>query len=285
MTNDGGRLQRFAPWALSVGLLGVAVAGNLASTVDRLTRSGQPVALFTPLLDEFTSAAIWLAVLPLIVTAFRLASPPRAPWIAAPPLHLAFAAIVSLTHYALTRLLRAVILALLDGGFRFHFAWGDYAVDLYKDVLSYLLFGLIFIGARQLLAARSQARDGAETQTPEPAVVIEVRDGAQTTYLPAAQILWVEAAGNYVELHATGGRTILMRATLASLADRLEGAGFLRIHRSRLVSPAVVATVENLPSGDTALVLTDGARILASRRYRPALADALATRVQARAAG
>ena len=184
------------------------------------------------------------------------------------------AALVSLVHYVLTRVLRAGVHATLGQGFRLPISREGYVADLYEDVLSYLLFGLIYWGAETLLAARARTR---ETKA-GPAPVLEIRDGAQTIYLPIAEILWVEAAGNYVELHAAGGRTILMRATLASLAERLEGAGFLRIHRSRLVSAAAVAAVENQSAGDAVLLLTDGARISASRRYRPGLARALGGR-------
>lgn len=274
MTNDGGRLRRWTPLAIAVGLLIVAVVGNLASRLDDQARTGQPTSLLVPLLDEISSALLWLALLPLIVRVFKLLLPPRFPWLVVPPLHLACAALVSLVHYGLTRVLRAAVYAALGRGFPLPVSWSGYVADLYRDVLNYLLFGLIYWGAETLMAARARTRQAKAGAAP----VLEVRDGAQTTYLPIGEILWVEAAGNYVELHATGGRTLLMRATLASLAERLEGAGFLRIHRSRLVSAAAVAAVENQPAGDAILLLTDGVRIAASRRYRPGLAEALGGR-------
>ncbi|MBO9707327.1 MAG: LytTR family transcriptional regulator [Caulobacter sp.] len=231
--------------------------------------------LFTPLLDETSSALIWLGALPVIVRAFKTFVPARFPWLAIPPLHLAAAAAVSLAHYGLTRLLRALVYFGLGQDFHVPFNWNDYVGDLYGDVLNYLLFGLIYWGAETLLTKRAEP---AETV---PAPMLEVRNGAQTVYLPIADILWVEAAGNYVELHATGGRDILMRATLASLAQRLEGAGFLRVHRSRLVNAAFVSEVENLPAGDANVVLRDGARLTASRRYRSMLAQTLGDRARA----
>lgn len=273
---SGDRLRRWAPAAIAVGLLAIAVAGNTASTLDHQVRAGLPTNLFTPLLDEISSALIWLAALPVIVGAFKTFVPPRLPWPTIPPLHLASAAVVSLVHYGLTRLLRAVVYAGLGQGFHVPFLWNDYVGDLYGDVLNYLLFGLIYWGAETLFAARSKPPPEAD-----PAPVLEVRDGAQTLYMPIADILWVEAAGNYVELHATNDRDVLMRATLASLAERLEGAGFLRVHRSRLVNAALVSAVENLPAGDATVVLVDGARITASRRYRSALAQTLSARASA----
>lgn len=275
MTNGGDRARRWAPAAIAMGLLAVAVAGNLASTLDHQARAGLPPNLFTPLLDEISSAVIWLAALPIIVQAFKTFAPPRFSWLAIPPLHLVSAAAVSLAHYGLTRVLRAIVHAGLGQDFHVPFSWDDYVGDLYGDVLNYLLFGLIYWGAETLLAVRAKPVE------PAPAPVLEVRDGAQTLYLPIADILWVEAAGNYVTLHACGGRDILMRATLASLAQRLKEAGFLRVHRSRLVNTAFVMAVENLPAGDATMVLRNGARITASRRYRPMLAQTLAARTRA----
>lgn len=272
MTNGGGGLRRWAPLAIATGLLTIAVAGNVASTLDHQVRAGEAADLFVPVLDEISSALVWLALLPIIVRTFKTFAPPRFPWTVAVPLHLAAAALVSLVHYGLTRLLRAGVYLALGQGFNMPMAWNGYTADLYKDVLNYVLFGLIYWGAEMLFAARGKP------EAVEPAPILEVKDGAQTLYLPIAEILWCEAAGNYVELHATGGRDILMRATLASLAQRLEAARFLRVHRSRLVNTAFISAIENQPAGDAIVVLNNGSRITASRRYRPALVEALGNR-------
>lgn len=282
MTNDGDRpgrwrSGRWAPYALAAGLLSVAVAGNLAATLDRQVRAGQPAAPMVPLVDEVCSALVWLALAPLIARAFELLRPPRAPLPAAVALHVVLACAVSLVHYGLTRLLWTPVHLALGHGTRLSLSWDGYLGDLYRDVLNYLLLGLMFWGASVLLARRSRPREDRVT-APD---VLEVRDGAQTRYLPVAEILWAEAAGNYVELHVADGRKVLMRGTLASLAQRLEAADFLRVHRSRLVNIAAVAAVENLPAGDAVLVLRDGGRVAASRRHRPSVAQALAKRAAA----
>ncbi|PVM91562.1 hypothetical protein DDF62_05890 [Caulobacter radicis] len=277
MTNDGDRRGRWGPYAIAAGLLAVAVAGNLAAALDRQLRAGEPVSPQVPLVDEISSALVWLALAPLIARAFAALRPPRAPLPAAIALHVVLASIASLVHYGLTRLLRIPAYLAMGLDQRLDLSWDGYLADLYRDVLTYLLLGLVCWGAGALLAARAKAR---ETPAPAPDV-LEVRDGAQTRYLPVGEILWAEAAGNYVELNVAGGRKVLMRATLANLAQRLEAAGFLRVHRSRLVNMTAVAAVENLPAGDAVLVLSDGGRVTASRRYRPSLALALAKRAAA----
>lgn len=105
------------------------------------------------------------------------------------------------------------------------------------------------------------------------AEILEVRDGARRHFVPLSEVVWVEAAGNYVELHR-GGAGLLHRASLAAMEQRLQRAGFVRIHRSRLVSREAVAAVESKSTGDFVVRLRDGRELAGSRRYRrPLLAD------------
>jgi hypothetical protein len=249
-----------------ISLLLVAVAGNTAQTLVNSQRFGQPGSFYNAILQEIASAAVWLSVLPVIIWAFRNLTPfhPLAP--VRLFLHICLIPAVSLTHFVMTRILLVVVYAATGKVYDFHFDWSYFANDLSKDVLNYLLFGLIYLGAERLLAPRAAA---VRTETPTAACpMIEVRDGMRMTYVAAADLLWAEAAGNYVELHLASGRTLLMRVTLASLVARLEGAGFLRVHRSRIVNMAGVDALENLPGGDAILRLNNGAQIAVSRSYR-----------------
>ena len=94
---------------------------------------------------------------------------------------------------------------------------------------------------------------------------------AQPAELPLAPGLidWVAAAGNYVELHA-GGRTILHRAPLAAVETALAPYGFVRIHRSRLVSRQAVARLRSVD-----VVLHDGTSLKIGSRYRAGLTAAV----------
>jgi DNA-binding LytR/AlgR family response regulator len=62
---------------------------------------------------------------------------------------------------------------------------------------------------------------------------LPTRDGTES--VPVADIEYVKAAGNYVELFALG-RSWLLRTTLTRLATELEACGFSRVHRSVLVN-------------------------------------------------
>jgi two-component system LytT family response regulator len=112
--------------------------------------------------------------------------------------------------------------------------------------------------------------------TPGPRQLV-VRDGSRTVVIPTDEIIWIEAEDYYARIHATGRRT-LVRLSLKSLADDLDAARFVRVHRSAIVNLAFVRQLEPLASGDQRLVLSDGTELRVSRTYRPALDERLGRR-------
>lgn len=88
--------------------------------------------------------------------------------------------------------------------------------------------------------------------------------------VPIGEVRRIEAAGNYVELHAAGARH-LVRASLARLAQRLDPSEFLRVHRSHLVRADCIIAMTPCGHGDMKLSLRDGGVVTLSRRYRALL--------------
>ncbi|MBV8037637.1 LytTR family DNA-binding domain-containing protein [Roseateles sp.] len=89
--------------------------------------------------------------------------------------------------------------------------------------------------------------------------------------LRLADVQWISAADNYIELHLPP-RSLLERATLADALVRPGWAArFLRVHRSHAVNPAHVQRIERLGSGEAVLTLGCGAALRVSRGYRAAL--------------
>lgn len=99
---------------------------------------------------------------------------------------------------------------------------------------------------------------------------LAVKTGGRTLFVNTAEIDWVEAADNYVKLHL-GSKEILMRETMASIEERLAGAGFVRISRSTIVHPRTVRELQPLFHGDQAVILKTGAQLTLSRTHRDAL--------------
>lgn len=94
-----------------------------------------------------------------------------------------------------------------------------------------------------------------------------VHAGERLLLVRLEEVDWIEAAGNYVELHHDGG-TYRYRATLRGLGERLDPRRFARIHRSILVNVDRVAELRPGGSGGGEVILRDGATLALSRRYR-----------------
>lgn len=103
-------------------------------------------------------------------------------------------------------------------------------------------------------------------QTPRLSRIV-VHERGRSLIVPIADVHRLSAAGNYVEVH-TKTRCHLVRSTLARLAQRLDPAEFLRVHRSHLVRADFIAEIAPWAHGDLKLVLHDRSELLLSRRYR-----------------
>lgn len=119
----------------------------------------------------------------------------------------------------------------------------EFPYELRKDVLSYSLFSLAFWISRRL-ALRSAAT------APDHPATFDIRDGGKVIRVVITDILAVASAGNYVEVHLADGRKPLMRSPLATVEAQLAPFGFVRTHRSWLVSAARVTGLTPAGSGD-----------------------------------
>jgi hypothetical protein len=239
---------------------------NALNVAEEYRRSGHPVALWEPLVWEFTSGAYFLAVSPLVMALTRRNWPTRGPWGGKVLVHAFAAVAVSLAHVLVIGTARWAIYRLVGGHYAPLSPLGDWPYEFRKDVLTYAATVGIYVVWIRLRAPRAST-DAAASE------VLEVRDGARRHYVPLVDVVWVEAAGNYVELHR-GGAALLHRASLSAMERRLQTAGFVRIHRSRLVRRSAVAAVESKPTGDFLVRLRDGRELAGSRRYRrPLIAD------------
>ena len=124
--------------------------------------------------------------------------------------------------------------------------------------------------------SRERGVPARETTRPPPAQLL-IPDRDRIHVVRVADILWLEAADNYVVVH-TPERAPLMRRTLAGLLADL-GEGFMRTQRGAAVALAKVQQVQTRSKGDAVLVLRGGADVPCSRRYRAALLDALSARL------
>jgi len=250
--------------AVAIALLLFALV-NTFSVLDEVKGAGRRLAFWEPLVWEMSSIAVVLAMLPACLALVRRFWPLDPPWPRAVAIHLGGLLVFALVHITAMGVLRWAIYVPLGGYYAPFSPLGNFLYEFRKDALGYAGFVFLYV-----LWRRQRARPDT-APSPEPGA-IEVRDGARRHFVPLDEVAWIEAAGNYVELHR--GRTpILHRAPLSEMERQLEGVGFIRIHRSRLVRRAAIAQVESKPSGDYLVRLADGRELAGSRRYRRPLLE------------
>jgi DNA-binding LytR/AlgR family response regulator len=104
--------------------------------------------------------------------------------------------------------------------------------------------------------------------------VILVKSGFRQVAIRVGEILFVEAARNYVRIHLENGKVIKTRIPIDRLGQHLGSHRFLRIHRGRLVSMERIRSVRSLAGGRLQLTLSQGATIIVARdRRRAVLAE------------
>jgi two-component system LytT family response regulator len=96
---------------------------------------------------------------------------------------------------------------------------------------------------------------------------LTIRDGRETRFVPVDTIDWVDAAGDYMCIHADG-RTWVMRGTMKGLEDQLDPAEFVRIHRSAIVNRSRVQGLRAHRNGEYFVSLLCGEELKLSRGYR-----------------
>jgi len=99
---------------------------------------------------------------------------------------------------------------------------------------------------------------------------LAVRDGGRTTWIPQDEIEWIDAAGDYMCVHA-GGETHILRMTMKKLEQELDPDILQRIHRSTIVNVSKVREMQAHINGEYFLTLNSGNRIKLSRSYKDKL--------------
>lgn len=108
----------------------------------------------------------------------------------------------------------------------------------------------------------------------KPVERLVIKSGGRITFLRADEVEWIEAAGNYLRLHA-GREEHLLRETMGGMEARLDSEKFVRIHRSTIVNLDRVKEMQPSFHGDYVVLLHDGKRLTLSRGYRDRLQSIL----------
>lgn len=91
-----------------------------------------------------------------------------------------------------------------------------------------------------------------------------VRTGDSIVQLTSGDIVWIEAANQYVHIH-TESRTFTVSESLSQYAKRIADPRFFRIHRSAIVNGSAVAAVSKKRNGTHLLKLRNGDSLVVAR--------------------
>jgi DNA-binding LytR/AlgR family response regulator len=124
---------------------------------------------------------------------------------------------------------------------------------------------------RRVVESRAETAESGDDET------IPVERGGVTRFIRRSDVRYVEAHGDYARLHTSSG-THLIRVPLSSLETDWAEAGFVRIHRSLLVSTNHLLEVHNESGRCSVVVDLDGeesATLQVARRHTRELRDLL----------
>ena len=263
-------------WLLSCALSAI---GNTATARIDIARAGLDFAPWEVASWEASSAVAILLLAPLLI-AFTARWPVHLDnCVRRVPVYLAASVAWSLLHVGLMVGMRKLVYAWHGEVYVFGDAFG---YEYIKDARTFL--GLVLLlhvyralvrrlqGEATLLSAPDD--DSPPMEPVERPNRFVVRKLGREFLVAADDIEWVQAAGNYADLHVRG-KVYPLRITLSELETRLDPSRFRRVHRSHLVHLGHIASIESLDSGDARLHLHDGTVVPCSRRYRESLRAAM----------
>lgn len=236
-------------------------------------------AAWEPWVWESSSSLLVLLLIPFVKAVERRWPFRFDTWRHSLPWHLLASVVFSLVHVAGMVEVRRLAYAAVGQHYRFGEWWPGFGYEYLKDIRSYFtIVAMICLSRLWLLRQQGEAKLLVEPDDGPPVEPVErperflVRKLGKEFLVNASEIEWLQAAGNYVNLHVRG-RDYPLRSTMAGIEARLDPARFLRVHRGYFVNLDYLAEIEPLETGDARLRLRDGTTIPCSRRYRAALRE------------
>jgi DNA-binding LytR/AlgR family response regulator len=96
---------------------------------------------------------------------------------------------------------------------------------------------------------------------------IAIKTKGRILFIDPADVVIVEAQGNYVLLHRPSG-SYLLRESISTMAEKLKPYGFIRIHRSVVVNSSFVEEIQPWSTGEYVLRIKGGKEYTVTRMYK-----------------
>ncbi len=104
--------------------------------------------------------------------------------------------------------------------------------------------------------------------------VLAIKDAGEVSRVPVKDIIWIDAAGDYMCVH-TQDNTHILRKTMKQLEESLDPKHFIRSHRSTIVNKHFVDKFCSQLNGEYYLVLKNGKELKVSRSYKEKVKQAV----------
>ncbi len=232
------------------------------SLIMEYNNRGTPVEAWKPFVWEFSSTYMVFLLVPFIIMfdeRFPIASKN---WVNRLLVHIPLSVVFSIVHVAGFVAIRKLIFATMDEVYSMTDLNFTILYEYRKDLVAYISILIVIYAYREILRLR---RGEAQIESSEEERIMVSKSG-MFKFIEPSSVDWVEAAGNYVELHV-GQETYMLRATMKEIGLRLGTQDFARIHRSTIVRRDFIDSIKPAMSGDKTLYLKDGTELRLSRRY------------------
>lgn len=246
-----------AGWAALIGLLW---GTDLIAKILVRDQEGIGKNDFLLISEQVTSALAALIMVLFVVRWLRLFPLTRDAWAQAIVGHTVGTILFAFGHYTLMVAMRLPWYALNGHDYIWREPFvANLIVEYQKDIKIY--FGIVVIAILYQMYRRSRSE-----VAPMPGNRILVQTGSGESIVRFEQIDYLEAARNYVAVHAEG-REYVIRDTMANAMQRLSGGPFLRTHRSFIVNADKVEDIRSIDSKQR-VFLRCGDDVPLSRSYR-----------------
>lgn len=245
-----------------------------------IQRSEADVELWEPALWEGSSHLVIFALLPLMLWwdnrfPIRIGQLRRSIAI-----HCCLTLPFCVLHVSAMVGLRELVYWLMGGDYHFGNVGVEFFYEYLKDFRTYYtILAIIYLYRFIILHLQGAAEFISEESVDEVAHPVTdrflVKKLDREFLVKVDDIDWVEAAGNYVNLHV-GGRLYPLRETMTGIEGRLDAERFRRVHRSAIVNLDRVQELVSFDSGEAQACLRGDVRVPVSRRYRKQLRHTLA---------
>ncbi len=112
--------------------------------------------------------------------------------------------------------------------------------------------------------------------------ILPIKDGTEVHRVSVKDILWIDAAGDYMCVHTLnssnsnkGESTYILRKTMKELEDYLDPKQFIRNHRSTIVNKNFIDKFCSQVNGEYFLVMKNAKELKVSRSYKDKVKQAM----------